>query len=82
MDSWTQRKKSVILTASAIAFATLASAEVEEFRVGDLVEWVFDVVGFNFLDSVAAFPDIIMLFGLLLAAYVLWAAVKWKKKRR
>lgn len=55
-----------------------AVGEVDEYRIGHLVEGVFDVLGFNFLDLTSALPT---LFILGLAMVVFFAGRKlWKRR--
>lgn len=71
------------LTLAAVGLLVLAGAvraEVEEFRLGQLLEWLFDVGGFLFLDSLAALPDYLPLLGLLgVVALIVWV-IKWRNK--
>ena len=49
------------------------TAEVTEYRLGHLLEGVFDVVGFNFLDLTSAIPTL-FIFGFFIAMLV---SIKW-----
>lgn len=49
-----------------------ANAETNQFRIGDLVIWVTDILGFNVLDATAASYDIIWLFLILAVGYTIY----------
>jgi len=58
--------------------STLSSAEVESFRIGDAANWIFDVIGFVFLDSLTATPNLIYVLGISAIVLLLYRA--WKTK--
>lgn len=52
-----------------------ASAEVSEFRVGDLLVSIIDIIGFNLVDISGALPELI---GLILLLAVVFLVLKRK----
>ena len=63
-----------------LLLASPASAQVSEFRIGHMIKWLFDVLGFNFLDFIADTPFFIFfIFLIFFIGAVL--AVLWIKKR-
>ena len=78
MATWLQRW--MLVSGAFILSASAVSSEVTEYRLGDFLEDAFDVLGFHFLDSIAAFPDYFYLLGLFAAVGIVWAAWrhKWK----
>jgi len=71
-------KKALTLT---YLLGGLASAETTQFRIGTLLDMLFNVLGFNVLDFTTAIPDyLVLLFiiGLFVAVVYL---LKWKKRR-
>lgn len=51
------------------------SAEVSEFRVGDLLVSIIDIIGFNLVDISSALPELI---GLILLLTVVFLVLKRK----
>ena len=79
------QRRELVDKATLVASALLVAAgsvrgEVSEFRLGHLLEWGYDVLGFLFLDSLAALPDYIPLLGLVgIILTIVWV-LKWRNK--
>jgi uncharacterized membrane protein len=57
-----------------------AAAETTQFRLGHLVGFLFDILGFNITDLTTAIPDYLFLIVLAAIGGLIFWFVKWRKK--
>ena len=62
------RKIGIALSAPTLLLSTV-SAEITKYRAGDLMTGLIDVLGYNLLDILASFQEIIIFILILVIAY-------------